>query len=209
MNWIGLEEGSREAFLDEGSKTPILKIICYKARQSVVVKLVLGFVISYTQIYIYIYILVQRRLILSHTYTCVGEFITHYVRPSRDRDRIPLEYQFLSVLTRLIGHRNPATGERNFLRSTGALFCIDTAERSRKSQWLMMQTVSERPEFYCVLFCSWSPVTNSVVDGDSPKRLSYIVYFVQWRHLKSRDRSQLYCVLDMLISPEGLICTCS
>jgi len=110
------------------------KVISAEARQSILEILVLCFVMSYTQIYIYIFFLVQRRLILFHTYTYVGEFITHYVRPSRDRDRIPLKCQFCSVLTRLNGHWNPATDDGDFLRRTGALFCIDTAERSRKSQ---------------------------------------------------------------------------
>lgn len=75
-----------------------------------------------------IHLLVQRRLILSHTYAYAGEFITHHFRPSRDRDRIPLKCHFCSVLTRLIGYRNTATGDEDFLRSTGALFCIDTVK---------------------------------------------------------------------------------
>ena len=143
--------------------------------------------------------LVQRRLILSHTYAYDGEFITHYIHPSGERYRIPLKYQFCSVLTRLIGHWNPATGDGDFLRRTGALFCIDTAERSRKSQWLTMKAVSETPECYCVLFCGWSPETNAVVDAESSKRRGYIVCSVWWRQVKSLGSSQLCCVLYMLI----------
>jgi hypothetical protein len=159
-------------------------------------------------IYIYIYLLGQRRLILSHMYAYDGEFITHYFSPSRKRDKIPLKCHFSSVLARLIGHWNPAMGDGDFLRRTGALFCIVTAERSRKPQWLMMKPVSETTECYCVLFCGLSPETNAVVDAEFPKRRSYTVYCVWWRQVKSRCSSQLYCVLDKLIGRDWLICTC-
>jgi len=131
-----------------------LKIISAEGRQSILKILLLCFVVSYTHthththiyvciyiyiytliyVYVYIYLLVQRRLMLSHTYAYDGEFITHYIRPSRERDRIALKCQFCSVLMRLIGYWNPAMGNGDFLRRTGALFCIDNPEKSRKSQ---------------------------------------------------------------------------
>jgi hypothetical protein len=96
-----------ESFLDDGSGNPILttagKLSTDEGKQRILE--IFGLVFC-NVLHTDINVLVQRRLILSHTYAYIGQFITRYVSPGRERDRIPLKCQFYSVSTRIIGDRN-------------------------------------------------------------------------------------------------------